>query len=75
MKRTHLLGLLLWRGGLLMVGAFLLIEGARWLLRFVDLPVPVEIGGGLVLAGIGLVLASLIVERVADARAEREFAE
>lgn len=63
MKKTHVVGLLLWRSGLLLAGSYTAVRAARWVLRFVDLPVQIEVGLGLVLAGAVLVLASLL-ERV-----------
>ena len=73
MRRTHLIGLALWRGGLLLVGGTLLYEGARRVLWFVDLPAQVEFGVGLGLAGLALVMLSLVLERVRDARREGDL--
>jgi hypothetical protein len=75
MRPIHLFGLLLWRGGLLLVGAFLLYEGARWLLMFVDLPEQLTVGLGLALAGVVMVFISLIIERIRDARLEGDLKE
>lgn len=75
MRRTQLLGLLLWRGGLLLVVVTGLFEGARLLLRFVDLPVQLEIGFGLGAAGAALVVTSFVMERVQDLRAEGDLLE
>ena len=73
MRPIHWLGLLLWRGGLLFVGAFVLYETARYLVRFVDLPATLELGFSLLLAGLALVVVSLILERVRDAREEGDL--
>jgi len=75
MRPVHLIGLFLWRGGLLLVGAVVLLESARWVLRFVELPPQIEVGGGLVLTGLVLVLVSLVAERVVDARSEGDLTE
>ncbi len=73
-KRKHdglqLAGLLLWRMGLLLAGATALYHGIKLLLRFVDLPIQLEIGVGLVLAGVSAVAVSFIIERIVDARNE-----
>ena len=71
MRPIHMVGLLLWRGGTLLIGGAVLIYAARWVLRFVDLPVQLEVGVGLGLVGFALVFISLIMERVQDARAEK----
>jgi len=73
MRKTQLLGLLLWRGGVIAVGTLVFFEGARWFLRFFDIPVELQAGLGLVLAGLGFVVASLIAERIRDARAEGDL--
>lgn len=75
MRWTHLVGLALWRGGLLLVGGAALYEGAGFVLRFVDFPAQVEFGVGLGLAGAALVLLSLVLERVRDARHEGDLRE
>ena len=75
MRRIHVVGLLLWRGGLVLAAAVALFEAARWLLRFADLPAQLEIGSGLVLAGLVLVLLSLVIERARDYRMEGHLRE
>jgi hypothetical protein len=69
-KVGHVIGLVLWRGGLLLVAAVLLYESTSWLLQFIDLPVQLGVGLALVATGVLLVLISLIAERVRDYRAE-----
>ncbi len=68
------LGFYLWRGGLLFSAAWLAWEGFErgWRL-FIAIGVPVQITAGVLLFVLGavLLLASLIVERIFDARAER----
>ena len=71
MRSTHLIGLLLWRGGLLLAGVAVVVETLRALLAFVDIPREIEYGVALVLGGFLLVLVSLILERIEDLRAER----
>jgi len=75
MRRTLVIGLILWRGGLLLAGATLLFEAVRWVLRFIDLPAQIEIGLGCLLAGMALVLLSVILERIQDYRAEGRLRE
>jgi len=70
MKRIHVLGLALWRGGILLVGGYLLYVGLRVVLPISD-PM-LELGVGLLAVGLVLVLASLVGERIVDARRERE---
>lgn len=74
-RSVHLAGLLLWRGGLLLVGGYSLFHGARTLVRLVALPWELEVGLALGLAGLALVMASLVAERIVDARREGELAE
>lgn len=69
-KKAQILGLVLWRGGLLLVGASALYYGARQILQFVDLPLTLQVGGSLILAGLTLVLASMIMENVAESRSD-----
>lgn len=75
MKPIHLVGLLLWRGGVLIISAAVLYEVAHLLLRFIDIPVQLEVGLCLAIAGAVLVLASLIIERICDSRKEGYFKE
>jgi hypothetical protein len=67
--------LLLWRGGLLVVAAAILFEAARLFLRFIKLPVQIEIGLGLGIAGAALVFVSLVLERLQDLRSEGNLRE
>ena len=72
MRTTQLIGLILWRGGLLIIGAAALIETMRWILRFWTMPLQIEIGLGLLLSGAALVILSLVLERIHDIQAEKE---
>jgi hypothetical protein len=75
MRWLQIFGLILWRGGLLFVGAAVLFEAARMLLRFIDIPDQLQIGLGLAFAGFALVILSLIIERIRDLRTEGELRE
>ncbi len=75
MRPVHRTGMLLWRGGLLLLAVTAAVEIMRSLLRFVDVPGQVEFGVAFVLAGLALVLVSLIMERVKDARSEGYLSE
>ncbi len=72
-KGMQLAGLLLWRFGLLLAGATALYNGIKLLMRFIDLPLQLEIGIGLIIAGVAFVAASFIMERVVDYRAEGDL--
>ncbi|MCP4711092.1 MAG: hypothetical protein GY869_20930 [Planctomycetes bacterium] len=75
MRPIQMCGLLLWRGGLLLIGATVLFEVARLVLRFIDLPLQLEIGFGFVIAGLTIIILSLIIERIQDSRAEGDLKE
>lgn len=75
LTRIQLLGMILWRGGLLFASGWALLEGSRWLLALVALPPQLETGAGLILAGAVLVLLSFVLERVEDSRAEGDLRE
>jgi hypothetical protein len=57
------------------VGATVLFEVARFLFRFIDLPLQLEIGFGLGAAGAALVIISFVLERIQDYRAEGDLLE
>ncbi|ANM31780.1 hypothetical protein ABI59_22790 [Acidobacteria bacterium Mor1] len=73
MNRIQAIGLLLWRGGLLFAGSWAAFLVARQLIRVIALPAQVEVGAGLMLAGMLLVLVSLVMERIEDARREGDL--
>jgi hypothetical protein len=75
MRRTQLIGVLLWRGGLLLAAGAAVFESVRWFLRLVDLPPQLEVGVGLVVSGAILVFVSLIIERIRDLRAQEDLRE
>jgi len=73
--RTQLLGMLLWRGGLLFVACYSGYRGFRELVRWVELPLQLEVGVAVGLTGLALVVASLVMERIGDARAEGDLSQ
>ena len=73
MKKTQLLGLVLWRAGILIAGGYLLFLALRVILRITD-PM-LEVGVTLVLAGGLFVLVSVIREQIEDARMARSYEE
>ena len=72
-KSTQLAGLILWRFGLALAGATALYRTSKLLLQFIDLPLQLEIGIGLIFSGAVLFLASMIIERIADLRQEGDL--
>lgn len=64
MRPIHLFGLVLWRGGLLVAASAAVFVSIRWLLRWIDLPLQLEVGTALIVAGIILVFVSLVLERL-----------
>ena len=73
MKKSQVLGLVLWRAGILGVGGYFLFLALRFILRIAD-PV-LEVGVSLVLAGALFVLVSVVREQMEDARSERSWEE
>ena len=71
MKKSQLLGLLLWRAGILFLGGYLLFLGLRFALRITD-PM-LEVGVALVVAGGLFVLVSVVREQIEDARKVRSY--
>ena len=72
-QAVQLVGLLLWRFGLILASATALYRTARFLLQFIDLPTQLEIGAGLLLTGFVFVIASLVMERLVDIRSEGDL--
>ena len=68
MKKTHLVGLVLWRGGVLLVAAYLGYWALRGILQITD--ARLELAVAVFFVGLLLVFGSVIVERVQDARSE-----
>lgn len=76
MQRLQVLGFVLWRGGLFLVGGYIVYEGAMALLSAMEawgiqLEMGPKTGLALVLSGLLFVIVSLIMERVQDARHEQ----
>jgi len=67
-KTIQVLGLVLWRGGLLLAAASVAFYVVRQALQFVDMPVALQVAGSLILAGVILVLASMVMENVEESR-------
>lgn len=75
-SRSTTFGWVLWRGGLWFCGLYIGWEGTVRTWRFLiglQLPDPVLIGIVLMLVGGVLIVASLIVERIQDARKETDW--
>lgn len=70
---SQLLGLVLWRAGIVIAGGYFGILALRYILRIAD-PV-LEIGVSLALAGALFVLVSVVREQMEDARRERSYEE
>lgn len=75
MRKSQVIGLILWRGGSLFVASLLLYEGAWRLLQFIDIPMQLKVGIVLTIVGSLLVLLSLLAERITDARKEGDLRE
>jgi len=73
MKKTHLLGLALWRGGVILAGGYLAYQGLRMLLSFTD--AQLELAVAILVTGILFVFASVVGERIQDLRSERSQGE
>ena len=71
MKKSQLLGLILWRAGILLVAGCFLFLALRFALRITD-PM-LEVGVTLVLAGGLFVLVSVVREQIEDARKVRSY--
>lgn len=65
-QTTQLAGLLLWRFGLLIAGATGVYRTAKFLLQFIDLPMQLEVGIGLVFSGAVFFMASVLMEQLSD---------
>jgi hypothetical protein len=72
-RGLQMAGIVLWRGGLAFVAAYAFYQGAWQALRRMDWPPQVTTGASLALAGLGLVLVSLVLERRREARAEGDL--
>ena len=73
MKAHHLIALLLWRGGLLLAGGTAAVLSVRFVLLFIDISDQILAGLSCLVGGFVLLLASVVAERLVEARAEREL--
>ena len=69
MTTLHVVGVVLWRGGLLLVGGYVAFAVLRVILSITD--IQLEIAVAILLAGLLLVFLSVLGERIVDAREER----
>ncbi len=69
-ERWRMTGVVLWRGGLAFVVAYTFYLGSWQLIAGLDCPRQITAGLALAVAGFGLVLLSLILERREMARRE-----
>jgi len=75
-SRSTTLGWILWRGGLWFCGLYIGWEGTIRTWRFLlslQLPKPVLVGIVMMMIGAVLIVASLIIERVQDAKEEADL--
>ena len=70
-KRVNIVGLVLWRGGILLVAAYLGYWALRAVLQITD--AQLEFAVAVFLVGLLLVFLSVIIERIVDARTERDL--
>jgi hypothetical protein len=70
---AQLAGLLLWRFGLALAAATGLYRTTKFLLQFIDLPLQLELGIGLIFCGAVLFMVSMVLERVVDMRREGDL--
>lgn len=73
MKNVHLLGLVLWRGGVVLVAGYLGYFALRAVLSITD--AQLELAVAILLTGVIFVFASVVGERLEDRRRERRDAE
>lgn len=59
----------------MLAGATALYRTSRLLLQFIDLPMQLEVGIGFVFSGAVLFMASVIMERIVDVRAEGDLSQ
>ncbi|NDY95516.1 hypothetical protein [Wenzhouxiangella limi] len=69
-ERWRMVGVVMWRGGLVFAAAYTFYWGAWRLILLLDRPAQITIGLAVALAGLGLVMVSLILERMQAAQTE-----
>jgi hypothetical protein len=70
------IGYVLWRGGLYFTGAYTAYRSSRWILDVlleIGIPAQIVTGMALIVGGAVMVMASLVVERIEDARLEGDL--
>ena len=72
-KSIQVIGLLMWRAGLLLAGGTGLYRTSEFLLQFIDLPTQLEVGIGLIFSGVVVFMIAMIAERFVDMRAEGDL--
>lgn len=72
-ERWRMVGVVLWRGGLAFVAAYTFYWGSWRLIRMLDWPAQITVGLAVASAGLGLVMVSLVMERVRAARTEGDL--
>jgi len=70
MKRMHVVGLALWRGGWLLALGYVALQALLVILSIAD--PDLELAVAVLLTGVVFVFLSIVAERVADARQERK---
>lgn len=69
MTKAHLAGLILWRGGVVLIAGYLAYHALRVILTITD--AQLELAIATLLVGVLFVFASVLGERIEDARSER----
>lgn len=69
-ERWRMAGVVMWRGGLVFVAAYTFYLGSWRIIRLFDWPAQITVGLAVAAAGLGLVMVSLILERMRSARTE-----
>lgn len=69
MRGIHLVGLTLWRGGVLLVGGYMAFQLLRLVLTITDMQL--ETAVAVFLTGLAMVALSVLVEQIEDSREER----
>ena len=73
MRRSHFAGLMLWRGGVVLVAGYVAYQVLRAVLSLTDSRL--ELAIAVILTGVLFVFVSVIVERIRDVGAERRQGE
>ena len=73
MKGSHFAGLMLWRGGVVLVAGYVAYQVLRAALSITDSRL--ELAISVMLTGVLFVFVSVVVERIQDAGAERRQGE